>query len=366
MTHRRTAHVATVACTVALAMGALSTSAAQAATRDNGHGHHRAVTCPPHARALGYSDALNKLSTRGAEVGGLSALTRDARRHAFAAIEDHSGDQASRMWFFRDAAHPRITGTMTLRQRNGTPYTGADLDAEGLAVLPNGDYLVSSELEPSIHIFDRTGREVGQLPVPTRLHVPPTGQATPNATLEGLSISPDGRTIYAAMEGTLSGDIAASGDDAYRRILVYTKAARGYTLQRQIGYFVDPDNRISEVSAYGRDGLVVMEAAYDPQAGNTIELYAVQTHHARDVSAITDLGDDPAAAVPKNLVSDVTACPTLGATSKEPQSNPLMDNYEGMTIRFHRGCAAEIILISDDNFSSTQTTRVLRLSARLP
>ncbi|MBO1768538.1 esterase-like activity of phytase family protein [Allobranchiibius sp. GilTou38] len=369
MNARRITHAATI-CTATLAAvfvtGPLTSTAQAASAERHGHGHRPVYDCPPRARAVGYSDALDKLNILGAEVGGLSALTYDARRHAYAAIEDHSGDQASRMWFFRDAAHPQVTGTLTLTQADGTPYTGADFDAEGLAVLPNGDYLVSSEVEPSIRVFDRSGREVGQLPVPARLHVPPTGEATPNATLEGLSISPDGATIYAAMEGTLSGDVSSTGDAGYRRILVYTKGRYGYALTRQLGYHVDPGMRISEVAAYGRDGLLVMEAAYEPATGNAIELYAVHTRHARDVSAIGDLGNSPHAVLRKTLVSNVTACPSLGATAKEPQSNPLMDNYEGMTIETRHGRDAQVLLISDDNFSATQTTRLLRLQAALP
>lgn len=369
MNTRRTTHATTTACAVALAVGGLLTPAAAAAgsqRHSHGHRHHPAYTCPPRATAVGFSDALDKLTTRGAEVGGLSALTYDGRRRAYAAIEDHSGDQATRMWFFRDAAHPQVTGTLTLTRSDGTPYTGADFDAEGLAVLPNGNYVVSSEVEPSIHVFDRSGREVAELPVPARLHVPPTGEATANATLEGLSISPDGRTIYAAMEGTLSGDVSSSGDAGYRRILVYTRGRHGYTLTRQLGYHVAQGMRISEVAAYGRDGLLVMEAAYDPAIGNTIELYAVHTRHAQDVSAIRDLGDSPRAVLRKTLVSNVTACPTLGATSKEPQANPLMDNYEGMTIDARHGHDVRVLLISDDNFGDTQTTRLLRLRADLP
>ncbi len=71
--------------------------------------------------------------------------------------------------------------------------------------------------------------------------------------------------------------------------------------------------------------------------------------------------------MPKTLVADVTTCPTLGATNKEFQSNPLMDNYEGMytkalPVRHLYGVA----LISDDNFSTAQTTRILNLLVRLP
>jgi hypothetical protein len=49
-----------------------------------------------------------------------------------------------------------------------------------------------------------------------------------------------------------------------------------------------------------------------------------------------------------------------------------MDNFEGMSVvpardrRGRSGELARVLLISDDNFSATQTTRVLDLAARLP
>jgi hypothetical protein len=66
----------------------------------------------------------------------------------------------------------------------------------------------------------------------------------------------------------------------------------------------------------------------------------------------------------------------MGATAKETQTNPLMDNFEGMAIQPLGGSGgrggrsghevAKVTLISDDNFSATQTTRVVSLAARLP
>jgi len=386
--------VGSVAAALGVAMLIAVPGAAQASPA--GHGaspqwagashEHSTATCPPHAVALGYSDALDKLEVDGAEVGGLSGMVYDVRRHAYAAIEDHSGDQVSRMWFFTDPADPHITGTLTLSAADGTPYSAANFDAEGLAILPNGDYLVSSEAEPSIHVFGRDGVERYQLPVPARFDVAPAGQATDNATLEGLTLSLDGRFIYASMEGTLSGDISSAGADTYRRILVYQRGRDGYQLAGQIGYRVDPGMRISEAQAYGRDGLLVMEAAWDSVHGNTIRLYAVpNVSRARDVSAVTDLGDHPQSVVRKTLVADVTQCPDLGATAKEAQANPLMDNFEAMAIvSGHRGVRpharttwshggwhrpvldSEVLLLSDDNFGDTQTTRLLRLAAPLP
>jgi len=386
--------VGSVAAALGAAMLIALPGAAQAGTAGHGaspqwggtsHGRSTA-TCPPHAVALGYSDALDKLQVDGAEVGGLSAMVYDARRHAYAAIEDHSGDQVSRMWFFTDPADPHVAGTLTLSAADGTPYSGANFDAEGLTILPDGDYVVSSEVEPSIHVFGRDGVELYQLPVPARFDVAPAGQATDNATLEGLTISLDGRFVYAAMEGTLSGDVSGAGTDTYRRILVYQRGRHGYQLAKQIGYRVDPGMRISEAQAYGSDGLLVMEAAWDAVNGNTIRLYAVRNvSRARDVSAVADLGDHPQKVVRKTLVANVTKCPTLGATAKEAQTNPLMDNFEAMAVvsgqravrphatvawfrgGWHRpGRDSDVLLLSDDNFGATQTTRLLRLAVPLP
>ena len=330
-----------------------------------------ALACGTHAWAEGYSDALNKLAVDGDTVGGLSALSYDARRHAYGAVVDHSTGELAKIWFFADPASPRVVGSLVLRKPDGTAYDASDFDGEGLTVLADGDYLVSSETEPSVRDFDRQGVQQFELAVPARFRVAPAGEATGNATLEGLSVSPDGRTVYAAMEGVLSGDISSSGGADTRRILVYRANHRhGYDLVREVGYQVDPGNRISEVAAYGSHGLLVLEAAFTAGVGNTIKVYAApHALHSDDVTGIADLGNaSPRVLAKKSLLVDVAACPTLGATAPEPQPNPLLDNYEGMTLApgSSRSGLDELLLISDDNFSAAQNTRVLRLQVRLP
>jgi len=209
------------------------------------------------------------------------------------------------------------------------------------------------------------------LPVPARFAVTgttPEGQATSNATLEGLTISRSGREIVAAMEGALSGDVSSTGDATLHRFLVYDLDRHGnWQLTKQIAYRTEAGNRIPEVQAYGRDSLLVEEAAFSTTAGNSEELYAVQdTASAPDVSNVTNLSAAPARdVVKKQLVTNLVGCPTLGAPARETQTNPLLDNYEGMTIIGPPGLA-EVSLISDDNFSATQFTRVLNLAVKLP
>lgn len=333
-------------------------------------GSHPGI-CRPAAVAVGFSDALDKLTLDGATVGGLSDLAYDRRSGSYVSSVDNHATDPSRLWFYRNLWDPTVSRPpLVLEQPDGTPYTGLTADNEGLAVLPNGDFLVSSETEPSIRIFGRDGVQKSALPVPARFEVAPAGQATGNATLEGLTVSPDGRQIVAAMEGTLSGDAPADGSPAdYRRFLVYHRNHHGrYVLDKQIGYQVEPGNRISEVQLYADGKLLVMEAAYAPTVGNSIELYAsTDIETAPNVSSVDNLSARPTQVIAKQLVADVTACPTLGATAKQFQTNPLLDNYEGMTTRaLGLRHTYAVSLISDDNFGATQITRILNLVAVLP
>jgi hypothetical protein len=347
------------ACAAVVALAATPASASAGA----------AGACPPAARAVGFSDNLDKLVHDGATLGGLSSIAWDRRSGAWASAVDNHATDPARIWFFRDPLHPSVTrDPLVLRRPDGTAYDGTTADDEGLAVLPDGDFLVSSETEPSIRIFGRDGVQKASLPVPARFAVTgttPAGQATANATLEGLTLTPDGHRIIAAMEGALSGDT----DPTLHRFLVYDLGRHGgWSLVEQIAYRAQPGLRIPEVAAYGRDSLLVMEAAFDTTNGNSVNLYAVKgLDHARDVRGVSDLATAPARDVlRKSLVADLVKCPTLGAPSREPQANPLLDNYEGMAVVPGRRGVDTLELISDDNFGATQFTRVLTLTARLP
>lgn len=359
---------ATLGTLLVLSSLVLPTTAATAAPSATSPSARSSYDCPPSARALGFSDSLDKLTRDGVTLGGLSNLAWDRHTHSWASTVDNHDTDPARVWFFRDLAHPTVTrDPLVLRRPDGTAYTGLDADDEGLAVLPGGRLVVSSETEPVIREFSRRGRQLSQTTVPRRFRVAPAGQATDNATLEGLTLTRNGGLV-ASMEGTLSGDVSPGGDDTYRRMLVYARPGDRLSLRRQLGYRVEPGNRIAEVQAYGRDSLLVLEAAYDPATGNSIELYAVRhTGHARDVSRVANLSAVPQRDVlRKRLVADVTACPTLGAPSRQPQTNPLLDNFEGMAVRTGRHHHARVALISDDNVNPDQITRVLRLAARLP
>lgn len=94
---------------------------------------------------------------------------------------------------------------------------GGSLDPEGLAMLPNGHFLVSDEYGPAIYEFDSGGKFVRSFQTPANL-VPKTSAGTTNYVdgrptitsgrqdnrgFEGLTLSPDGKTAYAILQDPL-------------------------------------------------------------------------------------------------------------------------------------------------------------------
>ncbi|MCI1869274.1 esterase-like activity of phytase family protein [Bifidobacterium crudilactis] len=336
-----------------------------------------ADACSANVGMLGYTDALDNVTYNNERVGGLSSLAWDEQSNSYVSSLDNNGDTTARIWFLgSDMSKPSVSREpLILKDQNGNAYNGYNSDNEGLAVLPNGDYLVSSETEPSIRIYGRDGVQKSALTVPDRFMVhndttAASGEATTNLTLEGLTISPSGHQIVAAMEGSLSGDVSAS-DTLSRRFLVYRDDQAGaqgqWKLTKQTAFKVaDAAKGISEISALSDDSVLVLQRSFAKASGNDVILSkASGLTAAPDVSGVQNLSAAPTTDfLSSQSLANLTNCKTLGATAKSgaTQKNPLMDNYEGMAITKQDGDTADVSIISDNNFGATQTTRVLNLS----
>ncbi|MFF0698933.1 esterase-like activity of phytase family protein [Streptomyces tendae] len=310
-------------------------------------GRPPADACSPAVSLTGFTDALDKTTYDGAYVGNLSALAPD-RRGSLAALSDRSS------LFRLDARTLKPLGVVTLADESG-----AALDSEGLVTdlphsrlrssggTPTGTYLVSSETEPSVRRYSRTGELLGRLPVPDDLRTAPEGRGRANGSFEGLTLLPGGRTLLASMEYPLDGDPAD-----LVRIQSWQRTRHGdFRLGAQYTYRTDPGLGISEVTATPDGRLLVLERGFTAGVGNTVRL---------------QLADRPGrtAVLHKRLLADLADCPALGATAKQPQPNPLLDNFEGMAVTGRSGGRLEVLVVSDDNQNAVQTTRFLRLRVR--
>ncbi|WP_432153970.1 esterase-like activity of phytase family protein [Streptomyces tricolor] len=297
-----------------------------------------------------FSDALDKTTYDGTFVGNLSALAVD-RDGSLAALSDRSA------LFRLDARTLRPTAVVRL-----TDEQGADLDAEGLAALGDGTRLVSSETEPSVRRHSRDGTVLDRLPVPSALRVAPAGRATANQTFEGLTLLPGGRTLLASMEYALSGDATGTV-----RFQTWDRHRGRFALAAQYAYRTDAGLGVPEVRATPDGRLLVLERGFTAGVGNTVRLYLADLRHATDTSGVEHLtGQREVRPIRKTLLADLADCPSLGATAKQPQPNPLLDNVEGMTITGRdRTGRLKVLLVSDDNQNPAQTTRFFRLRVRV-
>ncbi|MFE0414831.1 esterase-like activity of phytase family protein [Streptomyces tendae] len=291
--------------------------------------------CSPGVSLTGFSDALDKTTYDGTYVGNLSALARD-RRGSLAALSDRSS------LFRLDARTLKPRGVTTLADENG-----AALDSEGLVADGDGTYLVSSETEPSVRRYSRTGELLGRLPVPDDLRTAPEGRGRANGSFEGLTLLPGGRTLLASMEYPLDGDPAD-----LVRVQSWQRTRHGdFRPGAQYTYRTDPGLGVAEVTATPDGRLLVLERGFTSGVGNTVRL---------------QLADRPGrgTALHKRLLADLADCPSLGATAKQPQPNPLLDNFEGMAVTGRSGGRLEVLVVSDDNQNVVQTTRFLKLRVR--
>ncbi|MGW1718012.1 esterase-like activity of phytase family protein [Streptomyces sp. NPDC002156] len=308
--------------------------------------------CSPTVSIDRFSDALDKTTYDGTFVGNFSALAVD-RNGDLAALSDRSS------LFTLDRRTLSPTSVVPLADE-----TGAALDSEGLVVDRDGTRLVSSETEPSVRRYSRDGRILDRLPVPAALQVAPAGRATTNQTFEGLTLLPGGRTLLASMEYAISGD--STGIVRWQTWERKGGPFGPFVLGAQYAYRTDTNLGVPEVAATPDGRLLVLERGFTAGVGNTVRLYLADPRRATDTSGVENLTgqDDGVRLVRKTLLADIVDCPSLGATAKQPQPNPLLDNIEGMVITGRTHGGLRVLLVSDDNQNAVQTTRFYFLRVR--
>ncbi|MFD1837171.1 esterase-like activity of phytase family protein [Paracidovorax cattleyae] len=326
----------------------------------------------------------------GGTVGGISGIDYDPVHDQWVLLsDDRSAHQPARFYTARlhyraDALEtPRLTGAVTLRQSGGAPFpsalqarrggpaAGEVVDPEAVRWLPGGHALLwSSEGDfargfgPSLRESRADGATVREFPLPPGFQPQPgSGRGPrPNRTLEGLALSPDGRTAWLAMEGAWRQDGPLPTRQAPGGPLRITALdlASGRAL-RQIAYVPDAVprerripwgprlNGVSEILADGPGQLLVLERAYSAGAGFSARLYRIDTRGATDTLALERL--EPGNHVPaaKTLVAEMPG-PGLDA----------VDNIEGMAWGPPLpGGGRVIVFVSDDNFNPAQATQFI-------
>jgi 3-phytase/alkaline phosphatase D len=341
-------------------------------------------------------------------VGGLSGVTYDAANNRYYAIADDRSSNARFYTFTINPANNAVTFTnvVQLKDASGNPFAVNTLDPEGIALTKNGTVFVSSEGEanigagrvsdPFIKEFSlTTGQEVRSLPV-SKKFLPvvvdtdnsgtintgdtQTAGVRNNLAFESLTISPNQKTLYTATENALftDGGIATLATGSRSRIVQYNLASG--LPEKEYLYVTDPISKASTVTPnFNDNGLVdllalddrgtmlALERSFGSGVGNTIKIYEISLQGATDISTIDSLSSlttdqlNAIAPTQKRLLLNLDSLNLPNSDGNHPTGT---DNIEGIAFGPKLADGRQsIVLVSDNNFGSTQFTQILTLSA---
>ena len=284
----------------------------------------------------------------------LSGICWDATTRTLFAVQDEAPrivalrpDDDLQRWSFGESVSVNVSGP---------------LDLEGLVVIPEG-FIVCSEDGPRIVEVDREGMLRSEIHVPARFR-----DARANKSLESLTMSPSGRFLYTTSEAALERDGAMATQAAGTRVRIL-RLARHEGEVSEHAYATDPalrdggDHGVSDLCALSDDELLVLERGWMKGAGNTARIYRVKLDDGSSCLGQAVLSAS-APTLQKTLVADLASLRAENLpAAKQPQPNPILDNYEGLTIGpVLKDGRPTIIVVSDDNGRTDQVARILVLA----
>lgn len=332
---------------------------------------------------LGEVTFATDTQVEGTVLGGLSGITYDASKNVYYSIsDDRSQHNPARFYTLsidldEDSLNSvKFTDVTSLTNQNGQTFPALSLDPEGIALTGDGSLYISSEgdataanlTNPFVNEFALTGEQLQALPVDDKYlpTSPQTSGIRSNLAFESLTVTPSQNYLFTATENALvqDGAVATVSNGSPSRIVSYDlntgKAAAEYL------YLTDAvaeppttadgfnTNGLVDLLAIDDSHFLSLERSFSVGAGNTIKLYEVSLEGADDISDIDSLSS--------------TDLSNINSAQKEllldfDELNITLDNIEGLTFGPDLPDGRRsLIIVSDNNFSSTQFTQVLAFS----
>ena len=171
-----------------------------------------------------YSLSIEKVAEYSFEKDGCGGIAWSGRAGVFYVLRDHAGDNKSKVYPVSFAINP-ASGAIAA-QSIGAEFTPGSLgDAEGIALDPQtGALWISDEAGPTIAEYGLGGVATGRTaPVPAVQRSYKRG----NRSLEALTVSPDGLTMWTANEQALTCDGESSdGNTTVSTVVRLTRFTR--------------------------------------------------------------------------------------------------------------------------------------------
>lgn len=255
--------------------------------------------------------------------------------------------------------------------RNSGFAGDARFDTEGLRISPDGRFVfISDEYGPYVYQFDRrTGLRLRAFQLPSSFFVSnlsPVGSTeisgntsgrTANKGMEGLAITPDGRTLVGIMQNALIQDANLGGDAANLLRIVTIDIASGRTTH-QYAYLLTTGSGVSEILALNDHEFLVDERDGKGRASQNNakvkQLFKIDLNGAVDVSQM-DGNQAALHAVNKILFVDLVKSMTAAGISAAQIPAKIEGITFGHDLRAQGKTLHTLWVANDNDFLSTTT-----------
>jgi len=236
---------------------------------------------------------------------------------------------------------------------------------DGEAIARAGDelFVVAAESHARIERFTLAGVYRALLPVPEHF-----AHARTNKGLEALAASPSGKYLFFANEAALESDGALATRDVGTCVRIGRRELRGERYEERF-YRSDPlapagsddgEMGVSDLAALSDHELLVLERGYQPGYGNTARIFHT------DFADLPVRIDTERPTLYKTLLADLGALAAPGISHPAPQPNPVLENYEALSIGPRLSDDRTLLFVtSDDNARAEQRARILVLAVRI-
>ena len=242
------------------------------------------------------------------------------------------------------------------------------VDSEGLTAAPDGTFWVSDEYGPHLIHFDRYGKTIERInPFSTGTRKVPLvfARRRPNRGMEGLTITPDGKTLVGIMQFPLYNPSSAAITGSLAIRILTFDISSGKT--KQFVYLMENAalQAVSEITAITNNSFLVLERGSEfPTEANRTSI--IKRVYKISLSGATDISDPANAAAGKlfggKTVEELKDAATLAANGIVPVTKTLVadlmkainpvyphDKAEGLAI-----INSHLIAVSnDDDFGIT-------------
>ncbi len=312
---------------------------------------------------------LAKIAEYAFASNGCGAITYSGQGGVFYVLQDHDDDNYARIHPLALGIDPS-TGAI-LSQTLGTAFTPAGLrDAEGLALDPlSGTLWASSEwTPPTISEFSLDGAATGcTAPVPSIQR----DKLRSNLSLESLTISPDGLTMWTANEQALTCDgESSSGNTNVATVVRLTRFTRetaqdNWQAAGEWAYACDPcanatfaECGLSGLCALPDGSLLALEREVSITTWGRCRIYRITTGALAAATEVSNLSS-----VTNATVSLVAKGSPLVSFTGTDLNNIIV--YEGIALGPKLGDGSRsLVLVSDGGATMTKTYGLLSVTAK--